>query len=114
MVGTEGSGSEAIMRTIFGLESPHLGSISIKGEKQFRHTAPESVALGLAYVPRERKVEGIVGAMSLYENITLSQLDHFSRYGIIDTPAERRTAADWVAKLSIKTPSVDADCANLS
>ena len=114
LVGTEGSGREAIMRTLFGLERPHLGHITVKGKPVDRHSAPDSVARGLAYVPRERKIEGIVAGMSVSENMTLPQLARYSRGGVLKSADERRLARDWIGTLSIKTPSENADCGNLS
>ncbi|MEM8915214.1 MAG: sugar ABC transporter ATP-binding protein, partial [Pseudomonadota bacterium] len=72
LVGTEGSGREAIIRTIFGLESPQSGSVTIKGQSVSRFTAQNGVGNGIGYIPRERKVEGIVGGMNVFENMTLS------------------------------------------
>ena len=114
LVGTEGCGSENIIRSIFGLERPHLGSMTIKGET-FRAIDPmRSVARGVGYIPRERKVEGIVAGLSVAENMTLSQLGKYSRAEVIDRSRERALASDWIQKLHIKTPSPDADCGNLS
>ncbi|WP_334176017.1 sugar ABC transporter ATP-binding protein [Pseudoxanthobacter sp.] len=114
LVGTEGSGREAIMRTLFGLERPHLGAIRIKGAPAGRLSARESVARGMAYVPRERKVEGIVAGMSVMENITLPQLARYSRGGVLRHGAERDLAREWIGALSIKAPSEAADCGTLS
>jgi ribose transport system ATP-binding protein len=114
IVGTEGSGREAIMRTLFGLTRPHLGAVIVKGRKVDQYSAPESVARGIAYVPRERKIEGIVAGLNVYENMTLPQLRRYSRWGILKKKAERELARQWIKKLAIKTPSDEADCGNLS
>lgn len=114
LVGTEGSGREAILRTIYGLQRPHVGSVSIKGEHVNSFSAASGVEHGVAYVPRERKIEGIVGGMSVYENMTLSQMKNYSRLGVLDIGSERRLAREWIKKLSIKASSENADCGNLS
>ena len=114
IVGTEGCGSESIIRSIFGLERPHLGTITLKGRAFGAIDPMRSVAQGVGYIPRERKVEGIVAGLSVAENMTLSQLDRYSRAEIIDRGRERALASDWISKLAIKTPSPDADCGNLS
>lgn len=114
LVGTEGSGREAILRTVFGLEAPSSGTVSIKGELFNCPTARVAVGKGIGYVPRERKVEGIVGGMSVYENMTLSQMGNYSRGGVLRVSEEKAMARKWIDKLAIKTPSVSKDCGGLS
>lgn len=114
LVGTEGSGREAILRTIFGLERPALGSITLKGRKLAGFSAREAVAQGVGYIPRERKIEGIVGGMSVYENMTLSQMSNYSSRGVLRLTQEKELAQKWIEHLKIKTPSVHKDCGGLS
>jgi ribose transport system ATP-binding protein len=114
LVGTEGSGREAILRTIYGMRTPVGGSIRIKGQTVSGFNPQAAVAAGVGYVPRERKVEGIVAGMNVYENMTLSQMGHHSRAGILNVGSEKALARDWIARLSIKAHSEYADCGNLS
>lgn len=114
LVGTEGSGREAILRTVFGLETPDSGVVTLKDDKVRNFSAQSSVAKGVGYVPRERKVEGLVGGMTVYENMTLSQMGRYSKAGVLRIGEERQLARDWISKLSIKTPSEYKDCGGLS
>ena len=114
LVGTEGSGREAILRTVFGLNAPTAGEVSIKGQPITRFNARQSVDLGVGYIPRERKIEGIVNGMNVYENMTLSQMDKYSSGGVLRTSEEKALAQDWIKRLSIKTPDVYKDCGGLS
>lgn len=114
LVGTEGSGREAILRTVFGLEKPTGGSVTIKDKPATRFSAQDSVAAGVGYVPRERKVEGIVAGMNVYENMTLSQMKNYSGGGVLRIAEEKALAEDWVKKLKIKTPNIYKDCGGLS
>lgn len=114
LVGTEGSGREAILRTIFGLEKPTDGTVQIKGQDVRQFNARAAVAQGVGYVPRERKVEGIVAGMNVYENMTLSQMQHYAAGGVLRIGDEKALAEKWVKKLSIKTPSIYKDCGGLS
>ncbi|GAA4474438.1 sugar ABC transporter ATP-binding protein [Gluconacetobacter asukensis] len=114
LVGVEGAGREGILRAIFGLKKPDKGTIRIRGEAMRTFSASHSVAQGVGYIPRERKIEGIASGMNVYENMTLSQMGHYSRGGVLDIPAERALARDWIRRLSIKVPSEESDCGNLS
>ena len=60
LVGTEGSGREAVLRVLFGMDAPTSGTVTIKGETVTSFSARAGVAAGIGYLPRERKVEGIV------------------------------------------------------
>lgn len=114
LVGAEGSGREGIVRAIYGMISPIAGKLKIKG-KPLPQTSPRSAAeSGVGYVPRERKVEGIVNGMNVFENMTLSQQSRYSKWGILNIAAEKKLARDWIKKLSIKASSENADCGNLS
>ncbi|MCY4034224.1 MAG: sugar ABC transporter ATP-binding protein [Hyphomicrobiales bacterium] len=114
LVGTEGSGREAILRTVFGLEAPDSGTVTIKNEQVWHFTAEGGVWRGVGYVPRERKIEGIVGGMNVYENMTLSQMQNFSRAGTLLESNEKAFAREWIERLGIKTPSENKDCGGLS
>jgi len=114
LVGTEGAGREAILRTIYGMRTPVSGSVKIKGRTVTTFNPQDAVASGVGYVPRERKIEGIVAGMNVYENMTLSQIGRYSRMGVLNVSAEKALARDWIGKLSIKAHSEYADCGNLS
>lgn len=114
LVGTEGSGREAILRTIYGMRTPTMGTFRIKGQDARNYSPRQAVARGVGYVPRERKVEGIVSGMNVYENMTLSQMKNHSSAGVLRVGEERALAREWIRKLSIKAHSEFADCGNLS
>lgn len=114
LVGTEGSGREAILRTVYGMRRPVSGQVRLKGKVKSDFNPQAAVAAGVGYVPRERKIEGIVAGMNVFENMTLSQMGRFSRAGVLNVAAEKALARDWIDKLSIKAHSEYADCGNLS
>lgn len=114
LVGTEGSGREAILRTVFGLEAPEIGVVELKGETPTKFNAQSGVARGVGYIPRERKVEGIVAGMNVYENMTLSQMGNYSKTGVLKIGEEKALANRWIERLAIKTPDVYKDCGGLS
>ncbi|MEM0946460.1 MAG: sugar ABC transporter ATP-binding protein [Pseudomonadota bacterium] len=114
LVGVEGSGREAILRTIYGLDKPDAGTVSIKGQPVTKFHARAGVENGIGYVPRERKIEGIVAGMNVYENMTLSQMQNYSKNGVLRISDEKLLAQKWIDRLGIKTPNVYKDCGGLS
>jgi ribose transport system ATP-binding protein len=78
-------------------------------------TSPAAaVDLGIGYIPRERRVEGLVLFLSVSANITLADLASLTHYGLIDAGEERRRAGTWVERLRVRTPNIHALCLNLS
>ncbi|BCP55218.1 ABC transporter ATP-binding protein [Kaistia sp. 32K] len=114
LVGTEGAGSEPLIRSFFGLERVHLGKVVYRGEDLTNTASGRAVAAGIGYVPRERKIEGIVEEMSVQENICLPLGGRLTRFGLFDFRAIARKTSELIAKLRIKTPDGSALCANLS
>ncbi|WP_280192468.1 sugar ABC transporter ATP-binding protein [Delftia sp. PS-11] len=114
LVGVEGAGGEDIMRSFFGLQTPDRGELRIKGRAVRKFSPVHSVRCGVGYIPRERKIEGIVGGMSVAENITLAQMGSYSVGGVMQRSAEQSAARQWVQRLQIRTPSVDTPAGRLS
>src|SRR5262249_2651443 len=71
-----GSGREEVTRCLAGFLPQSSGALKIAG-KPARFTQPrQAVAGGVAYVPRERRVEGLVMYLSVATNITLARLEN--------------------------------------
>ena len=114
IAGVIGSGREELTRTLAGF-APHSGGRLIVRGSEVRFTSPaDAVDRGIGYIPRERRTEGLVLFLSVAANITLASLDSLRRHGFISASEERRLAQDWVKRLNVRTPSVDALCLNLS
>ena len=115
LVGTEGAGREAVLRTIFGMHSLDEGTMTFFDNPAIKISSPHAaVANHIGYMPRERKIEGIFASMNVAENITSSQLGSYARYGLLKKAEELKLASQWIDKLSIKTPSARTDCVRLS
>lgn len=114
IAGVIGSGRESLCRTLFGFDQPGAGQLLVD-DKPVRIGSPaEAVALGIAYIPRERRTEGLVLFLPVSSNMTLASLAGVMRRGLIDYGKEKRLARSWVDKLHIRTPSIRALCLNLS
>ena len=114
IAGVIGSGREELTRTLAGF-APHDGGTLTVGGRAVRFATPaEAVDAGMGYIPRERRVEGLVLFLPVAANITLADLASLTRYGIIDTRRERALATGWVDRLRIRTPGINTLCLNLS
>ena len=114
IAGVIGSGREELTRTLAGF-APHDGGTLEVGGRAARFTTPaEAVDAGMGYIPRERRVEGLVLFLPVAANITLADLGSLTRYGLIDDRREREIASGWVDRLRIRTPGIQTLCLNLS
>jgi ribose transport system ATP-binding protein len=112
--GVIGSGREELTRTLAGFLPHDGGALSIAGRGVRLSTPAEAVELGIGYIPRERRVEGLVLFLPVAANITLANLASLARHGLIDSREERRLSKSWVDRLKIRTPGIDTLCLNLS
>lgn len=114
IAGVVGSGREEVTRAIGGFLPHTQGTLKVAGDT-VKLTSPEqAVRKSIGYVPRERRLEGLVMFLSIAENITLADLSHVMRRGTIDYGKERRLAIDWIKRLRIKAPGPDIACRKLS
>lgn len=108
LIGVQGSGAEAVCRAIFGVEDSYGGNISYEGQPVRMSCPSGAVALGIGYVPAERKTEAMMKGMSVCENMAVTFGSDYGYGGLLlSKRRERREVADWVERLKIKTPSLD-------
>ena len=76
----------------------------------------EAIASGVAYVPGDRKSEGILPERSVRENMSLSALEQrFVRRGVVDRAAEREgVRAEFAERARLRAPSLEEPIASLS
>ncbi|MBN9016414.1 MAG: sugar ABC transporter ATP-binding protein [Rhizobiales bacterium] len=114
IAGVVGSGREEVTRTIGGF-MPHTdGRLTILGDEVHFRSPEQAVRRSVGYIPRERRVEGLVMFLSIAENITLADLSAVVKNGLISYRRERSLATDWIRRLHIKAPGPDIACRKLS
>jgi ribose transport system ATP-binding protein len=114
IVGTSGSGREELSRAIFGAEKYDGGTIAFAGKKVSAWRTPKAVRNGVAYVPAERKVEGMVGTFSAAENIVLTH-PGASAFGPFIMPWKRnQIARQWFTELDVRPNDINQDLEQFS
>jgi len=115
IAGLSGSGQGELMRAIFGDARITSGSMTL-GNQHYAPSSPSAAwQSGVAYVPRERRAEGLVVRRPIYENVTLAHLKRQSRAGTWLTPSrEKRFAAELGATVRLKATGPAQDVVELS
>jgi ribose transport system ATP-binding protein len=114
LAGLVGSGRTEILQTIFGLRAVDSGGVAIAGKSLTNGAPAQAIELGLALVPEDRHVQGLILEHSIERNLTLPQLPHFSRWGWLQQRASQQQAQAAMSKLSIKAPGPATYVKNLS
>jgi len=114
MAGLLGSGRTEIAELLFGIEKPDSGSISIDG-KTVKDISPlGSINRGIALSPEDRKDEGILGELTVRENIILAMQAGLGWFKYLSLQKQYEIANKYIALLNISTPSADQPVKNLS
>lgn len=104
LAGLVGAGRTELARLIFGLDRPTSGRIVLNGS-EVRITSPQSaVAHGIAYVPEDRGLQGLVRSMPVAANVTMASLSKVVRGLFLSPKAENAAGADAIARLGIRAP----------
>lgn len=90
LAGLEGHGADLFAQILGGVRTPLAGVIRAGGNEPIRGQAA-FVRHGVAYVPRDRKLEGIFAPLSIADNFSISTLDRYTRLGLVD---EGKVAAE--------------------
>lgn len=112
--GLLGSMRTELLNTIFSLEKIESGKIFVK-EKQRRFQTPiQAIEAGIGYVTEDRKDSGLFMELSILENMSISSLGKFQKYGFIDQTKEARQVKELLEKLNVKYSSLHQKVKELS
>ncbi|TQM11494.1 sugar ABC transporter ATP-binding protein [Pseudonocardia kunmingensis] len=104
VVGVHGSGREELCKALFGAVATAAGEVRLDGEELALTSPRAACAAGVGYVPAERKTEGMVGPMSVADNMTLAK-QQVRCAGPVVVPQKQADLVDkWINRLSIRTP----------
>jgi len=114
VAGLIGAGRSELAEAVCGVGARQAGRILLDGEPVAIHSARDAIRAGLCLVPEDRRGRGLIGAMSVRENISLPALGAYSRLGVVNRSAEAKAAGEIAATLTVKTSSIEAAAATLS
>ena len=112
--GLLGSGRSECVRAIFGADRVTGGTVSMNGKPVKIHKPLDAMKNGIAYLPEDRKGDGIVGDLSVRENIILAQQVLRGFFKPFSKAKQYEIADEYIKLLSIKTASADTPIKSLS
>ncbi len=114
MAGLLGSGRTEIAQLLFGVDKPDTGSMTMEGEQVKNYSPISSISRGVALCPENRKDAGIVGELTVRENIILAMQANLGWFKHLGDQEQYKIAEKYIKLLNIATPSADQPVKNLS
>lgn len=102
VAGLVGAGRTNVARALFGVEPATSGTIQLAG-KEVQMTSPQqAIARGLAYVPEDRQLHGLIPPMNITENISLPMLSKYAQRGWLRDVVERSVAFNAAVQMEVR------------
>ena len=112
--GLLGSGRTEIAKSIFGIDKADHGTLKIRN-KEYSYIYPlKAIQQGFGFCPEDRKVEGIIGELSVRENIILALQSSMGILKYLPMKKQQEISEKYVKILNIVTPSIEKRIDNLS
>ncbi|MBQ9010732.1 MAG: sugar ABC transporter ATP-binding protein [Clostridia bacterium] len=113
--GLVGAQRTELMEGLFGIRSHTTGNIYYKGKELRINRPKDAIDQGIAMLTEDRRGSGIMGVLSVADNISISSLSKYLDYGFaINSGKVEQLVKDNVEKMNIKTPSSKTQIKSLS
>jgi general nucleoside transport system ATP-binding protein len=118
LAGVQGNGQTELAEALLGLRSvvKGSGSIEINGKDLTSASVREVLEAGVAFIPEDRKKDGLVAEFTIAENLMLNQSfkSRFTKPSGINFASRKSIATDLVKRFDVRTPSIDTPAGKLS
>ena len=114
LAGLMGAGRTEVVSAIYGLQPASEGQIYLKGKPISIRNPQEALAAGIGMVTEDRKGLGLIPALGVGQNITLSALRDYSRGPLVDHSAESAASETQMTEFAVKANSSSQPISQLS
>ena len=118
LAGLMGAGRTETLETIFGIHPAESGTIEVHGKKVVMKGPHSAISAGLGLLTEDRKKTGIMGVLSVRDNMSIASLTRtvtkLARGGFLQRNEIERQCEDQRQALALKTPSLSQQIQNLS
>jgi len=112
--GLLGSGRTEIARLLFGIDRAEEGTILVEGRPAEIASPVEAILRGIGFCPEDRKLEGVIGDLSLRENIILALQTKRGVFRNLSRTRQEEIASSYIKALGIKAGDAEMPIAQLS
>jgi ABC-type uncharacterized transport system ATPase subunit len=116
IAGVQGNGQTELVDALTGLRNSTRGRVALDGQDITSASPRVRHAKGIAHIPEDRQRQGLVGGLSIAENLVLTRYhdEEFSNGIVMDWPVAHSVAENLIAEYDIRTPSADIEASTLS
>ncbi|NUE02335.1 ABC transporter ATP-binding protein [Halorubraceae archaeon YAN] len=116
IAGVQGNGQNELVESITGLRTPEAGSIHLNGTEITNWSRRRRIGAGIAYIPEDRQIEGLVQAYTLQRNVLLGNqtIEPYAKNGFIDWNVVNAHAAAVIDEYDVQPPNPEANAKSLS
>ena len=114
LAGLLGAGRTETAKAIFGAEPIDSGSVKVEGKDLKTGSPGAAIRAGIAFLPEDRKLEGIIPDLSVRENIVAAALPRLARAGLVSEKAQDELVEEFMQSLGIKASSPNQPVRELS
>jgi ribose transport system ATP-binding protein len=114
MAGLVGAGRSEVARAIFGADPKDGGKVYVEGHEVSINSPDDAIDAGIGLLPEDRKLDGLVLVLPVKTNSSLTVLERFSTFGVVNHPKRDAVVQQAVGDLRIRTPSINFRVRNLS
>ena len=113
--GLVGAQRTELMEGLFGIRSHASGTIKYNGKELKINRPKDAIDQGIAMLTEDRRASGILGVLSIADNISVASLNQYLDYGFcLNSKKIENLVQENVAKMNIKTPSSKTQIQSLS
>jgi inositol transport system ATP-binding protein len=105
--GLMGAGRTEVIEGVFGIKPIDAGEITIRGQRVEIKSPKDAIKHGMALLTEDRKLSGIMGVLSVRDNMMIASLGSYSKAGFLNKRIINETCAKEKTRLELKTPSMD-------
>ena len=115
VAGLVGAQRTELMEGIFGIRSHSKGTIKYQGKEMVINRPKDAIDNGIAMLTEDRRATGIMGVLSIADNISVASLLKYLHFGVaINNKKIEELVQDNIKKMNTKTPSSKTQIQSLS
>lgn len=114
LTGLLGSGRSELARSIYGADKAQTGTLKVAGKEAKIGQPLDAMNLGMGLLPDDRKAEGIIGELSVRENIILAMQAKRGMFRQLSRAKQEEIADEYIKLLQIKTATRETPIKQLS
>jgi ABC-type sugar transport system ATPase subunit len=114
IAGLPDSGRDELLSAVFGATVPSGGTLELGGRPLRIRSPMDAIRAGVAYVPAERRSQGLLPTMDVADNLAVLRLSRYTRFGFVRWHSLRREATTQAQRFGVRCRDVGQGVGELS